>query len=187
MFLLRKDMYMKNVMEKKWLCAVILAVVFFAGVCVGLLGSDASDRGTSDFSYNSDTSDTTEKKDSSKTDLSKSKGSSETTPASTPSVPREYKSALAKAKSYSDIMHMSKQGIYDQLTSEYGENFPADAAQYAIDNLNADYNKNALEKAKDYQKNLNMSTASIREQLISEYGEQFTEEEADYAISNLPQ
>ena len=178
---------MKNVMEKKWLCAVILAVVFFAGVCVGLLGSDANDRGTSSLSYNSDTSDTAKKKDSSKTDSSKSKDSSETTPASTPSVPTEYKAALAKAKSYSDFMHMSKQGIYDQLTSEYGEKFPEEAAQYAIDNLNADYNKNALEKAKDYQKNLNMSTEAIREQLTSEYGEKFTEEEADYAVSNLPQ
>ncbi len=33
------------------------------------------------------------------------------------------------------MMHMSKAGIYDQLTSEYGEGFEADAAQYAIDNL----------------------------------------------------
>jgi hypothetical protein len=30
---------------------------------------------------------------------------------------------------------MSKQRIYDQLTSEYGEKFNAEAAQYAIDNL----------------------------------------------------
>ena len=49
------------------------------------------------------------------------------------------------------MMHMSKQGIYDQLTSEYGEKFPADAAQYAIDNVEADWNANALEKAKLYQ------------------------------------
>lgn len=63
-------------------------------------------------------------------------------------VPTEYKSALKKAKSYSDMMHMSKKAIYDQLVSEYGEKFPADAAQYAIDNLDADYKANALEKAK---------------------------------------
>lgn len=171
-------------MEKKWLCAVILVVVFFAGVCVGVLGAGADDHETSHLSYNRDTSDTTEV---SKSDSSQKKESSKPAAPSTPSVPTEYKAALAKAKSYSDLMHMSKQGIYDQLTSEYGEKFPEDAAQYAIDNLNADYNKNALEKAKDYQKNLNMSTESIREQLTSEYGEKFTEEEADYAVSNLPQ
>lgn len=82
-------------------------------------------------------------------------------------------------------MHMSKAGIYDQLTSDAGEQFPADAAQYAVDNLKADYNKNALEKAKSYQKTMNMSTAAIRDQLISAAGEQFTPEEADYAIQHL--
>ena len=178
---------MKNVMEKKWLCVVILVVVFFAGVCVGVLGAGGDDHGTNRLSYNSDASDTTKKKEVSKSDSSQKKESSKPAAPSTPSVPTEYKAALAKAKSYSDFMHMSKQGIYDQLTSEYGEKFPEDAAQYAIDNLNADYNKNALEKAKDYQKNLNMSTEAIREQLTAEYGEKFTEEEADYAVSNLPQ
>ena len=32
-------------------------------------------------------------------------------------------------------MIMSKDSIYDQLTSEYGEKFTAEEAQYAIDNL----------------------------------------------------
>lgn len=104
-----------------------------------------------------------------------------------PDVPMEYKSALAKAEQYSDVMHMSKQGIYDQLVSEYGEQFSAEAAQYAIDNLQADYNANALEMAKTYQETMNMSPEAIRDQLVSEYGEKFTQEEADYAIANLPQ
>lgn len=50
-------------------------------------------------------------------------------------VPTEYKSALKKAKSYSDTMHMSKIGIYNQLISEYGEKFTEEEAQYAIDNI----------------------------------------------------
>ena len=83
------------------------------------------------------------------------------------------------------MMHMSKQGIYDQLTSEYGEKFPADAAQYAIDNVEADWNENALEKAKLYQDQGSMSKSAIHDQLTSQYGEQFTESEADYAIANL--
>ena len=97
----------------------------------------------------------------------------------------EYKNALKKAESYSKLMHMSKQGIYDQLTSEYGEQFPADAAQYAIDNIQADWNANALEKAKSYQNTMNMSKNAIYDQLISEYGEKFTKEEAQYAIDHL--
>lgn len=103
------------------------------------------------------------------------------------SVPAEYRSALAKAESYSKTMYMSKQGIYDQLTSEYGEQFSAEAAQYAIDNIQADWNANALAKAESYQSDMNMSPEAIREQLTSEYGEQFTAEEADYAIQHLSQ
>lgn len=106
-------------------------------------------------------------------------------PEPEPDVPREYKSALKKAETYSEKMHMSKQGIYDQLTSEYGEQFSAEAAQYAIDNLQADFNENALEKAKTYQETMDMSPEAIRDQLTSEYGEKFTKEEADYAIANL--
>ncbi|WP_048758349.1 Ltp family lipoprotein [Corynebacterium vitaeruminis] len=100
-------------------------------------------------------------------------------------VPTEYKNALRKAKSYSDLMHMSKAGIYDQLTSEYGEKFSPEAAQYAMDNLEVDWNKNALEKARSYQDSMAMSPDAIYEQLTSEYGEQFTAEEAQYAVDNL--
>ena len=42
-------------------------------------------------------------------------------------------SALEKAKSYYDDFHISKLGIYDILTSEYGEKFDKEDAQYAID------------------------------------------------------
>ena len=85
------------------------------------------------------------------------------------------------------MMHMSKQGIYDQLTSEYGEKFSPEAAQYAIDNMQADWNANALEKSKSYQEQMAMSPEAIRDQLVSDSGEKFTQEEADYAIANLPQ
>lgn len=102
-----------------------------------------------------------------------------------PAVPAEYASALVKAQTYSDMMYMSKAGLYDQLTSEYGEQFSAEAAQYAIDNVSADWNANALAKAKTYQESMAMSPAAIHDQLISEYGEKFTVEEADYAIAHL--
>lgn len=97
----------------------------------------------------------------------------------------EQKNALEKAESYAKIMHMSKQGIYDQLTSEYGEKFDAADAQYAIDNIEWDWNANALEKAKIYRDTMNMSKNRIYDQLISQYGEKFTEEEAQYAIDHL--
>ena len=101
------------------------------------------------------------------------------------SVPKEYKSALNKAALYANTMHMSKRGVYDQLVSDYGEKFSAEAAQYAIDNVKADWNANALATAKNYQNTMNMSPAAIHDQLTSEYGEKFTQAEADYAIQHL--
>ena len=82
-------------------------------------------------------------------------------------------------------MHMSKAGIYDQLTSEYGEKFTKEAAQYAMDNLEANWKENALKTAQSYQETMSMSPSAIYDQLISEYGEKFTKEEAQYAIDNL--
>ena len=100
-------------------------------------------------------------------------------------VPKEYKTALRKAQSYCDNMHMSYSRLYDQLTSEYGEQYSADAAQYAVDNVDTDWNENALLMAKSYQDNLDMSPAAIYDQLVSSYGEGFTPEQAQYAIDNL--
>lgn len=102
-----------------------------------------------------------------------------------PEVPQEYLNALEQAKFYGGDSHMSKMGIFDQLTSEYGGQFPIEAAQYAIDNLDVDYNENALKTAKFYYEEMNMSKEDVRNQLTSAYGSRFTQEEADYAIEHL--
>ena len=99
-------------------------------------------------------------------------------------IPKEYRSALTKAESYSDIMHMSKASIYDQLVSEY-EGFSEEAAQYAIDYMEADWNANALAKAEIYSETMHMSKARIYDQLTSEFGEKFTPEQAQYAIDHV--
>lgn len=112
---------------------------------------------------------------------------SENAPDVDDGISREYKAALNKANFYANNMNMSKKAVYEQLTSEYGENFPKDAADYAIENVESDWKENALNKAISYQQDMNMSRKSIYEQLISEYGEKFTKEEADYALKNLPQ
>ena len=137
----------------------------------------------------SDTSVSTEESSISLTENSESSISETPTTkesvAKTENVPTEYLSALTKGESYAEIMNMSKQGVYDQLTSDYGERFSPEAAQYAIDHLNADWNANALKKAESYSDPMNMSKQGIYDQLTSEAGEQFTPEEAQYAVDNL--
>ena len=95
------------------------------------------------------------------------------------------KNALKKAELYGNTMNMSKAGVYYQLTSDFGEKFSKEAAQYAINNAKIDYKKQALEKAKLYQEQQAMSKNAIFQQLTSDFGEKFTEEEAQYAINNL--
>lgn len=97
-------------------------------------------------------------------------------------VPSEWQAALNSAETYADIMNMSRQGIYDQLTSEAGDNFPDEAAQYAYDNIEYDWNDNALKSAQNYQEMMDMSHNAIYDQLIFE---KFTPEEAQYAVDNL--
>ena len=165
----------KKPIYKKWWFWVLVVIVVF-----GIIGATSDNKSEpsnhSSTSYSSNDSAVNNSKDN--VDLSENSDNN---------VPFEYKNALKKAKSYSDTMYMSKQSIYDQLVSEYGEGFDADAAQYAIDNLDADYCANALKKAKSYQKSMSMSRSAIYDQLISDYGEKFTEEEAQYAIDHLPE
>jgi hypothetical protein len=112
-----------------------------------------------------------------------------TQPAATetkqPAVPAEYKSALSQAGTYASTMHLSKQGVYDQLVSEYGGKFSAEAAQYAIDNVKADWNANALAQGKTYQNDMHLSPTAVHDQLTSSYGGKFTAAEADYAVAHL--
>ena len=165
----------------KVIVTIILALIF-----IGNIGSEPSDNDSKPSSNNLVT-DTIEqsKEDTNEDGQAVSNIQEEENKPEEVSIPVEYKSALIKAKSYSDLMHMSKLGIYDQLTSEYGEKFSQEAAQYAIDNVEADWNANALKKAKSYQDTMAMSPSAIYDQLTSEYGEKFTAEEAQYAIDNL--
>ena len=95
----------------------------------------------------------------------------------------EYSAALEKAKSYNSLFHMSKKRMYRQLTSDF-DKFSNDAAQYAVDHLEADYKYNALFNAKNYRKLFNMSKSRLINQLTS-FIDGFTEEEANYAINHL--
>ena len=100
-------------------------------------------------------------------------------------VPEEYKSALEKAKSFTDEMNLSKVRLYEMLTSTsdyYDTHFSAEAAQYAVDNVGVDWKESALKRAKLYRKAVSLSTEGIYDELTAM---EYTEEEIQYAIDNL--
>lgn len=122
---------------------IIVAIIVVLGV-IGTMGKDSNDKSQNE----------TQKVTEASTNKSAETNASIESATETikendedGNIPTEYKSALKKAKSYSDMMHMSKAGIYNQLTSEYGEKFTAEAAQYAIDNVEADWSKQCIKKS----------------------------------------
>ncbi|WP_414052939.1 Ltp family lipoprotein [Macrococcus animalis] len=164
-------------------CLGLLLLFVLLGACGSMLGLNDTDT-KENVTTEEKSSEPTDKKDA--TEVAKKeelKTEEATTEEKKDEGTREQKAALGKAETYSDTMHMSKQGIINQLTSEI-EGFSQEDAQYAVDNLKADYKQNALKKAQDYAKTQNMSDDGIYNQLTSEI-EGFTAEEAQYAVDNL--
>ena len=65
-------------------------------------------------------------------------------------VPFEYEQALKSAQNYVDALHFSRQGLKQQLTSEYGSGFSEEAAEYALEHVDVDYKEEAVEAAQSY-------------------------------------
>lgn len=99
-------------------------------------------------------------------------------------VPAEYKAALERAQLY-ESQHFSKKGLYNQLSSQYGDHYSAAAAQYAVDNVKFDWKANALESAKTFNKFGYFSKQALTYLLTADPGSGFTADEAKYAIDNL--
>src|SRR5699024_1481935 len=83
-------------------------------------------------------------------------------------VSKEFQNALRSAERYLDFSSFSYQGLYDQLTSEYADAYPADAAQYAVDTVTVDWNEEALESAENYLEFSHFSYQGLYDQLTSE-------------------
>ena len=98
---------------------------------------------------------------------------------------RANRRALESAENYLAMSGFSKQGLYEQLSSEYGEGFTEAEAQYAVDHVDADWNKEAVESARSYLEMSPMSKDALIEQLSSSYGEGFTYEQAVYAVNKV--
>lgn len=123
-----------------------------------------------------------------------SKAPEATTPSSAPvaepekpSMTTAQSSALRSAKSYLSFAGFSRAGLMKQLTSEYGEGFAAEDAEFAIAQLESagevDWNQEAVESAKSYLEFQGFSRDGLYDQLTSEYGENFTPDQANFALA----
>ena len=97
--------------------------------------------------------------------------------------------AVKSAQSYLDFSAFSRNGLIDQLSSEFGEQFTQEQAEYAVTYLEnnglVDWNEQAVKSAQSYLEFSSFSRQGLIDQLSSEYGEQFTQEQAIYAADQI--
>ena len=81
--------------------------------------------------------------------------------------------ALESANNYLDLSGFSRQGLIDQLSSEYGEGFKVEDATWAVDQVGADWKEQAVRSAKNYLDISSFSRQGLIDQLSSPYGDQY--------------
>jgi hypothetical protein len=93
--------------------------------------------------------------------------------------------AVTSAQSYlSDGMGFSYSGLLQQLTSQAGEGFSRQDAQFALKQLHPDWNAQAVIAAKGYLSDgQGFSKSSLLQQLESSYGDGFTPAQAAYGVA----
>lgn len=97
--------------------------------------------------------------------------------------------AYSQASTYLGNLPFSREGLLDQLTSEYGGQFAPADAEFAIARLEVeggvDWFAEAVEAAQSYQATIPMSRQGLIDQLTSQYGSQFPLDQATHAVDTL--
>ncbi|NME88611.1 Ltp family lipoprotein [Corynebacterium stationis] len=93
--------------------------------------------------------------------------------------------ALIAAREALEQGHYSESELAEYLTSPYGEVYTDQAAQYALDNIDADWNAEALESAESYLRHSHYSYEGLHHQLSAESADNFTDAQARYAVDNV--
>ena len=92
--------------------------------------------------------------------------------------------ALEAAQMYVDAGGVSKRNLKSLLgNTTYGHGYTQEAIDYALDNVDVDWNEEALEAAKELRDIPDTSDEELRSYLSIAAG--FTDEEIDYALSKL--
>lgn len=159
--------------------------------------SETSTSSTSSSSSESETAPSTEASGAveSSTSTEESTPSDETTsseasaeaPSTTDEAPAEnsnltpsQQNAVTSAQSYLSFSAFSRQGLIDQLSSQYADKYPVKDATVAVDSLNVDWNAQAAKAAKSYLDMTGFSCQGLIDQLASPYADKYTRAQATY-------
>jgi hypothetical protein len=92
-----------------------------------------------------------------------------------------------QAINYLQTLHLSSQGLYDQLISEYGSQMTPEDANTIIGRLEplVNWNNLAVLSAQSYRNTLSLTGQALLEQLTSEYGSKFPIDQAQYGVDHV--
>lgn len=97
-----------------------------------------------------------------------------------PGLTRAQKNAVRSAKAYISMSGFSRDGLIEQLSSEYGAGYKVADATVAVDSLGIDWNENAVRSAKQYLGMSGFSCKGLIQQLSSSAGDKYTVSQATY-------
>lgn len=193
-FLIGLMMLFINLVKKKskkqpLIILIVGFLLFIIGVAIPS-NSDAKESKKSTTSVSTTETKKEETKVTSQSSTKKPKPSSKVLTAQEKAIDGLTGNSLAQTKtaiSYLYTGHMSKQGLYDQLTSEYGSQMTVDEANNAINRIDplVNWNNLAILSAKSYRETGNLTGQALIDQLTSEYGSRFTPEQAQYGVLHI--
>jgi Host cell surface-exposed lipoprotein len=102
-----------------------------------------------------------------------------------PEMTASQEQAVEAAQEYLDSGGYSEKGLIDQLSSEYGSDFPKKDAKFAVNYLKPNWKAEAVEAGQEYLDSGSYSKQGLIEQLESPYGSQFTHGQAVYAANKV--
>lgn len=153
----------------KFIIFFVLGLVLF-GVVIGALTDNDSD--------------STPAKSSNETAAINETSAAETTQNNTAensdSMTAQQKNAVRSAKQYLSFKGFSRDGLIEQLSSEYGDGYDVQDATVAVDSLDVDWNEQAVKAAQAYLEFKGFSCKGLVQQLSSSAGDKFTKEQAEY-------
>lgn len=100
-----------------------------------------------------------------------------------PGLTAAQRNAARSARSYLEMSGFSRQGLIDQLSSEYGNQYSVTDATAAVDSLAADWNAQASRSAASYLEMSGFSCQGLIDQLSSPHGNKYTVEQASYGAA----
>jgi len=104
--------------------------------------------------------------------------------ASAESLTSAQKNAVRSAKQYLNMQGFSRDGLIEQLSSPYGDQYSVSDATAAVDSLTVDWNEQASRSAKEYLGMMGFSCKGLIDQLSSDFGSKYTPSQASYGASS---